>query len=235
MSCRSSPTRTWTRGAPVRPCSSRSQPARVSTDWRPAASPVKFAIVPPVTNPTSLPDGRPSRSSSQAAATSSTATTPGVAWRRAVFWSQALVSQSAAIAAGWVPPMTQPKNRPDGIPTSPGSIPAASWSTTVSGAVGPAGRGPPSTAARVSASARAGIGRSCRDVNHSRASCVARSSAGANTGHRAVIRLTLPPSGRAGHAGRGRSSPGRFVRAVGGIGGLRRRRHPDGRVPTMTP
>ena len=91
-------------------------PARLrSTASRPAASPVKFDIVAPVTKPTALPSGSPSRSSSQALATSSTALCAGVTRRRPEFWSQALTSQSAARAAGWVPPMTNPKKRPDGI------------------------------------------------------------------------------------------------------------------------
>lgn len=46
-------------------------------------------------------------------ATSSIATTAGVAKRSPAFWSQALTSQSDASATGNVPPMTQPKNRPD--------------------------------------------------------------------------------------------------------------------------
>ena len=45
----------------------------------------------------------------------------GVAKRNPAFWSQALTSQSAASAAGRVPPMTQPKNRPEGMAMSPGS------------------------------------------------------------------------------------------------------------------
>jgi hypothetical protein len=100
---------------------------------------VKFAIVPPVTNPTSAPDGSPSSSRIHADAASSTATVPGVACRMAEFWSQALVSQSAASAAGCVPPITHPKNRPDGIAISPGSTAAASSSTTWSAGVGPSG------------------------------------------------------------------------------------------------
>ena len=32
----------------------------------------------------------------------------GVTWRSHAFWSQALTSQSAASAAGYVPPMTMP-------------------------------------------------------------------------------------------------------------------------------
>ena len=51
--------------------------------------------------------------------TSSTAEWAGVTARIPAFWSQALTSQSAASAAGWVPPMTKPKKRPDGIAVSP--------------------------------------------------------------------------------------------------------------------
>ena len=54
-------------------------------------------------------------------AASSTAAAAGVANRMPVFWSHALTSQSAARAAGKLPPITQPKNRPDGIAISPGS------------------------------------------------------------------------------------------------------------------
>ena len=69
---------------------------------------MKLAIVPPVTKPTAQPAGSPSRSSSQALATSSVAVAAGVSRARPAFWSQALTSQSAASAAGWVPPMTIP-------------------------------------------------------------------------------------------------------------------------------
>ena len=54
-------------------------------------------------------DGRPSRSSSHAAATSSIAAAAGDMTCRAVFWSQADTSQSAASAAGSAPPVTKPK------------------------------------------------------------------------------------------------------------------------------
>jgi hypothetical protein len=69
---------------------------------------VKLAIVAPVVKPTAEPGGRPSTCSSQRAATSSTATTPGVASRMPAFWSHAETNQSAAVAAGRLPPMTQP-------------------------------------------------------------------------------------------------------------------------------
>ena len=71
------------------------------------------------------------------------------------FWSQALTSQSAARAAGSVPPMTHPKKRPDAIAISPGSAAAASASTTAAGSLGPSGIVSPN-AARNSSAARAG-------------------------------------------------------------------------------
>ena len=97
-------------------------------------------MVPPVTNPTALPAGqaragrapRPRRRPRPRCAA-------GVTVRSPAFWSHALVSQSAASAAGWVPPITNPKNRPDGIAVSPGSQASASRSTTV-GRVGRAVR-----------------------------------------------------------------------------------------------
>ena len=61
-------------------------------------------MVAPVTKPTAALGGRPSRSSSQALATSSMAECAGVTRRRPAFWSQALTSQSAASAAGYVQP-----------------------------------------------------------------------------------------------------------------------------------
>ena len=85
-----------------------SQPARRSTSSRAAARQVKLAIVPPVTKPTALPAGSPSRSSSQALATCSVAVAAGVSRASPAFWSQALVSQSAASAAGCEPPITMP-------------------------------------------------------------------------------------------------------------------------------
>lgn len=65
-------------------------------------------MVAPVVKPTALSPGRPSRSSSHAPATSSTAAYAGEAARSTQFWSQALTSQSAASAAGSVPPITKP-------------------------------------------------------------------------------------------------------------------------------
>ena len=56
------------------------------------------------------------------------------------FWSQALTSQSAASAAGCVPPITIPKKRPDGIAVSPGSLAVARCSITSAGSCGPSGQ-----------------------------------------------------------------------------------------------
>ena len=92
------------------PARRRRRPSRRRSSTRPraAARQVKLADVAPVVKPTADPDGRPSSPSSQRAATSSVATTPGVASRMPAFWSQAATSQSAAIATGSAPPMTQP-------------------------------------------------------------------------------------------------------------------------------
>ena len=106
---RSAPTTTSTGGAPIRPSRSTSQPAAASTWWRAAARPVKVAIWPPVTKPVLTVDGSPSRSVSQPAATSSTVAAAGPSTNRPAFWSQAAVSQSAARAAGRLPPTTNPK------------------------------------------------------------------------------------------------------------------------------
>ena len=69
---------------------------------------MKLDIVAPVTKPTPLAAGSPRTSSSQPFATFSTAESAGVGRSRPAFWSQALTSQSAARAAGCVPPMTNP-------------------------------------------------------------------------------------------------------------------------------
>ena len=100
---------TVTGGAPCRPCRSTSQPARASTPWRAAARAVKLAIVAPVTNPTLVPAGRPSSSTSQLPATSSATAAAGERTYRPAFWSQVEVSQSAPSAAGRLPPTTNPK------------------------------------------------------------------------------------------------------------------------------
>ena len=144
---------------------------------RAAAIPVKLAVVAPVANPTPLPAGSPSRSRSQAAASSSAAATPGVTWRSTAFWSHAPTSQSAASAAGCEPPITNPKNRPDGIATSPGSTAPTSRSTTSSASDGRSGSSRPSASATVSASAAAGMSRSARLSSQVVACRWARSSA----------------------------------------------------------
>ncbi len=94
-----------------------------------------------------------------------------------VFWSQALTNQSDARAAGSVPPITQPKNRPDAIAIRPGSIALPSASTTSTGSVGPSCNGPPKTCAIASASDAGGTGRSGTEPSHCLACTTARSSA----------------------------------------------------------
>ena len=91
------------------------------------------------------PDGAarragPSRSSSHASVRSSTAEWAGVSERSPEFWSHALTSQSAASAAGWVPPMTKPKNRPTASRSGRARRPCASCVDDVAGSVGPSGR-----------------------------------------------------------------------------------------------
>ncbi len=70
---------------------------------------MKLAIVAPVTNPTLVPSGSPRSSTSQAPATSSATAAAGESAYKPAFWSHALVSQSAASAAGRLPPTTNPK------------------------------------------------------------------------------------------------------------------------------
>ena len=109
VTCASSPASTRIAGAPPRPRSSTSQPARVSTLPRAAASPVTFAICAPVVSPAPDSAGSPSRSSSQPQATSSTTDAAGEETALKPFWSHAEASQSAASAAGSAPPVTNPK------------------------------------------------------------------------------------------------------------------------------
>ena len=135
-------------------------------------------MVPPVTKPTSAVAGSPSRSSTQVPAISSTPVVPGVAKRIPVFWSQAATSQSAARAAGRVPPMTHPKNRPEGIAIRPGSMVSARRSTTSTGSVGPSGRSVPNALRMPSIPDCGGTFRSGSDVSQSSVCARARSNAG---------------------------------------------------------
>src|SRR6476661_328506 len=102
---------------------------------------VKLAIVAPLVNPTLVPGGSPSISTSQAAATSSTTAAAGVARNRPTFWSQADVSQSAASAAGTEPPMTNPKYLGLLIVVRPGSTAVTSCSITSRASVPVVGSG----------------------------------------------------------------------------------------------
>jgi len=70
---------------------------------------VKLAIWQPVTRPRLDAGGSRSKSRSQPTAASSTTDCAGDTAYSPLFWSQALVSQSAATLAGVEPPMTKPK------------------------------------------------------------------------------------------------------------------------------
>src|SRR5450432_1299933 len=95
-------------GAPKSPFVSTSQPSRASREFLAAASAVTCAISQPVVSAKLAPFGNPSSSFNQPPQTSSITATAGPQAYDAAFWSQALVSQSAASAAGSAPPMTQP-------------------------------------------------------------------------------------------------------------------------------
>ena len=109
VTCASAPANTRSGGEPTSPRSSTSQPARASRVCRAAARPVTFAICAPVVSPAPLSAGRPSTSSSQPHAISSTTEAAGDDTALNEFWSHAEASQSAASAAGSAPPVTNPK------------------------------------------------------------------------------------------------------------------------------
>ena len=95
-----------------------------------------------MTNPTEALAGRPSRSSSQPAATASTAEAAGAAIRLPAFCPQAAVSQSAATPVGCDPPITQPKNRGPVIGRMPGVARATRSSMIVPASSPVSGVGP---------------------------------------------------------------------------------------------
>ena len=132
MSCRSAPTSTCTRGAPVSPSGAHpSRPRSAPRARRGRAAEVGHR---PAGDEPDVGAGRqPEQVEQPGAGTSSIAAAAGVANRSPVFWSQALTSQSAASAAGSVAPITQPKKRPDWIAIRPGSAFVASISMTSAG------------------------------------------------------------------------------------------------------
>ena len=116
---------------------------RSRTRWRAAARAVKLAIVAPVVNPTLEPAGSPNRSTSQPAATSSTTDAAGDRAYRPPFWSQVLVSQSAARAAGHRPADHEPEVARTGGRDEAGPGVAGQRSITTSAGASPsAGSGP---------------------------------------------------------------------------------------------
>ncbi len=117
-------------GAPARPSRSTSQPRAASRLCRAASRQVTCAIWQPVTKAKLAPEGRPSTSFSQTPAASSTMAAAGLTAKAPAFWSQTLVSQSAARADGTAPPTTQAWNRPPAFACRPGSTAATSSSIT---------------------------------------------------------------------------------------------------------
>ena len=183
-------------GAANRPWRSTSQPWRARSAWRAAAIPVNEAIVAPVVKPTLTPDGSPNRSASHAPATSSATAAAGPMTYRPAFWSHALVSQSAASAAGRLPPITNPKKRGPAVAMSPPSALAARASTTSTGSWPASGSGPPNRRRSSSSGTVGATGRSGRPATNSRAIPAARSSAasvGVVIGAR-FMTASVPPS-----------------------------------------
>ena len=85
------------------------------------------------------------------------------------FWSQALVSQSAASAAGTLPPMTNPKKRGPAVAMRPPSALAARASTTSTGSSPDSGSGPPNRRRSSSSGTVGATGRSGRPATKARA------------------------------------------------------------------
>ncbi len=124
-----------------------------------------WAICAPVTKAKLASGGRPKSSFSQPPATSSTTEAAGLAAWMPAFWSQAVVSQSAAMAEGRPPPMTQPKKRPDCMAERPREASATSSSTTWAAGVPAPGSGRPSA---LRSSSRVAVGATGRVSSASR-------------------------------------------------------------------
>ena len=116
------------RPGPGAPRPSRGRAARA---WRAAARQVMCAIWVPVTKPTLVSGGQVEEvASASRPRPPRPPRRPGAqAWMPA-FWSQTVVSQSAAMAAGAAPPITQPKNRPLCEPRMPPAVSATRSSIT---------------------------------------------------------------------------------------------------------
>jgi hypothetical protein len=123
---------------------------------------------------------------------SSTAVWAGVRLRSPQFWSQALTSQSVASAAGWEPPITNPKNRPLGMAVSPGVQASASSCTTTAGSLGASGRSGPSRSTTSAAVAWGGTGRSVRESSQADAARCATSRAAARSGMAQYVVAVVP-------------------------------------------
>src|SRR5438067_1972683 len=114
----------------------------VGAGWgRAARGQVAWAIWQPVTRAKLAVWGRWRRSLNQSPATSSTTAAAGEVAYIPAFWSQAEVSQSAARAAGRLPPMTQPKKRGPAESMMPPSTALTRWLMTSVGSCPESSRG----------------------------------------------------------------------------------------------
>ena len=189
-------------GAVASPASSTFQPTSARTALRAAARQVACAIWQPVTSANDACAGIPSSCFSQSPTTSSTTEADGPHAYSPAFWSQVEANQSAASAAGTAPPMTNPKYRPLGIPTTPSSPAAASSSITDRGSVGFWGSGraratlnsptlPPAGTGRVSSESMKSAAISAVRARSRRSSVTLRAAARSARDRRTVPR---PPS-----------------------------------------
>ena len=77
-------------------------------------------------------------------------------------WSQPAATMSAAVAAGRLPPITNPKNRGPALDMRPGSAASTSCSRTSAGVDASCGRGPPRASQSPAIPALGETGRSAR-------------------------------------------------------------------------
>ena len=122
-------------------------------------------MVAPVTKAPPRPGGRPSPSATQRSAMSSSLAAAGDITASATFWSQAAVSQAAAVAMGSVPPVTNPKYRGPAVATVAGEPTSSSSASTSAGSRPDAGSG---TSSRPRAATASGPGATRRSASPAR-------------------------------------------------------------------
>ena len=202
--------RTGTGGSPLRPASSTSTPCCPPHQRRAAARPVKFAIVAPLVKTPLHAAGSPNSSLSQSSEICSSRMANGELTQLKAIWSSALVSQSAARAAGVPPPITKWKKRGPAERVAPSEAASISARRAASepapssgsapprrsaGSPGPGGRtGAPSSCARYRVASSA--------TRRSDSSSASRSRIGSATATM-LERMRGPATARAG-AGRQR-------------------------------